>query len=386
VVASVFRLTTLAFIERLLNAASRGVHVEVLLNGGNRCVRKAGCPSTAVKLLARLNRMSDPRSWLRTCDGGTPANHEVATSNGDGCIGQTLDHNKFFAFSATSLTEGGTPEPLVLQTSTNNTTSQYRHAWNDALLLGGQSAVYQDYLRYFRDMVHAASSSAPTRAMYFTRRSGTTVDTTTVARRDIETWSFPRAPSDDPVADVLHRVPTARRCANRVAPGDAGPGRSHVYAAVAYINGRPLLIRQLVRLQESGCVVQVIYTTISPQDRSELTAAGVQLYQACTPADSQDDETRQYLHSKFFLVDGSDTSVGSNRRLVYTGSENWNSQSLSSADNRMMRYVEPATPKASTSTSSPLFDDYMSRWQELQAAVEANGQPTADTCHGATDY
>jgi hypothetical protein len=356
VVASVFRITALDFAVRLVAAARRGVHVEVLLNGGNDCTKSSGCPQAPVKQLASLNNLGDPQSWLRTCDGGTPANHEVATSHGPGCIGQALNHNKFFAFASTSL-DPGANAPLVLQTSTNNTTGQYQHAWNDALLLSAQPAAYEDYLRYFRRMVHAAASSAPTHTMYFTPRSGTTVDTTTIAQHDIETWSFPRAPSDDPVADELHKIPTAHRCSNPVATGASGPSHSHVYAAVAFINGRPLLMKQLVTLQESGCVVQLIYTTISSHDRKVLTAGGVQLFQACAPADMENDET-----------------------------ENWNTQSLSSADNRMVRYVEAATPPGSTASSSPLFDDYMTRWQELRNTVEANGQPTADTCHGATDY
>jgi hypothetical protein len=386
-VTSLFRMDAQRFALNLVNAARRGVHVEVLLNGGNGCTRHSGCPHAPVQQLLALNRLNDPQTWLRTCDGGTPADREVATSAGRGCIGQALNHNKFLAVSSTLL--GGDPvSSLVLQTSTNNVSSQYRHAWNDAMLLNGSRAVYLDYLRYFRMMTRAAGRTAATKAPYFTPRTGTAVDTSTIAQNDIETWSFPTAPSDDPVAGALHRIRTAHRCANPVTEGASGPSRTHVYAAVAFVGGRPLLMKELVTLQDSGCDVQLIYTTISRHDRKELTAAGVQLFQACTPADTENNETSQYLHSKFFLVDGSDTTVGANRRLVYTGSENWNDQSLSKADNRMLRYVEPAEPATagSTTSSSSVFDAYLARWQQLRAAVQTNGQPTADTCHGATDY
>jgi phosphatidylserine/phosphatidylglycerophosphate/cardiolipin synthase-like enzyme len=389
-VVSVFRISDTALAQELLDAADRGVHVEVLLNGGNGCVRGGGCRTVPVTLLKKLNHLtpSDPLSWLRTCDGGTPVNGDVTTSSGRGCIGQGLDHNKFIAASSVSLPGAGPPSTMVVQTSTNNTTGQYDHAWNDAMLLYGQPALYRDYLRYFRQMVTASTSKAPTSTVTFTPRRGTRIDTTTIGEHDIETWSFPRRPADDPVAQVLARIPTAHRCRNTVSTGATGPAQTQIYAAVAFISGRPLLMRQLLTLQDAGCSVQIIYATISAHDRQQLISSGVQLYQACTPADTADNQTAEFLHSKFFLVNGSDTTVGHNRRIVYTGSENWNDQSLTNADNRMLRYVDTSQQDlpGPITADSGIYAYYLARWAAIAHQVLTNGQPATTTCTNASDY
>jgi PLD-like domain len=390
---NVFRITDNSLARALIQAGQRGVHVEVLLDGGNRtdsCHGVRGCVNQVFTALEQLNsiRPSDSRTWLKTCDGGDPANSETATGTGNGCVGQGLDHNKFLLASSSEDPQGQAVTDAVLQVSTNSTGGQYRHAWNDSLLISGRPTLYQDYLRYFNRMVTASASTAPTSSMYFTNHDGDTVDTTTISQHDIETWSFPRSPSDDPVAAVLGQIPVTDRCRNKIGSGAPGPAHSQIYAAIAFISGRPLLIRRLAALQQSGCLVQIIYSTISAKDRSALTNAGVQLWQACTPADARNQDTAQFLHSKFFLIAGSQRSVGENRRIVYTGSENWNTQSLSGADNRMLQYVEAAndTQTGHVAARSPVYDAYIQRWRSIQKQIETNGQPTANTCAAATDY
>jgi phosphatidylserine/phosphatidylglycerophosphate/cardiolipin synthase-like enzyme len=166
--------------------------------------------------------------------------------------------------------------------------------------------------------------------------------------------------------DAVGKHERSRHIRSAAHTGSIGSTHTQVYAAVTFISGRPVLIRRLVTLRDAGCSVQVIYSTISAHDRSELRASGVRLYEACPPADAADNETAEFLHSKFFLVDGSDTTVGHSGRIVYTGSENWNDQSLTNADNRMLRDVDTANHDESgaITADSGIYDDYLARWAD----------------------
>jgi phosphatidylserine/phosphatidylglycerophosphate/cardiolipin synthase-like enzyme len=374
---SAYRFTDVALARKLVRDARNGVQVEVLLDGGvpaNGCAGASNCVNPAYTVLQKLNSSYGPGSptWLRTCAGIGPSNPWTQVGIGRGCIGQDLNHNKFLLLSDVPYL-GQEAHDVVFQTSSNNTPSQYRHALNNAVVIANRPPVYQDYLRYFQQLTLNSTSNAETSSQWFNPFTGNHLDTTTLADHDIATWSFPRPPGDDPVANVLGDVSTANRCANRIGTA-TGPKHTKIKAAIADIKGRGPLIRQLATLQESGCRVVVAFATITPRDKHLLRRSGAQLDEVCTIPDRQKypNDVNQYVHSKYLLVEGTDNNLGRNRRIVYTGSENWTNKSLSGSDNLMMRYVEPANGTRPHAVNSPLFDHYDRNFRALQLISAAN--------------
>jgi hypothetical protein len=385
---TVYRFNDRVTARALFYAARRGVHVEVLLDGGEShldCHGDPTCVNPSFTILKKLNKINatDPQTWFRTCDGLGPQSPDVPSSSGDGCIGQDLNHNKILLSSDESDLNRQSASDVVFQSSSNNTINQYHHALNNALIVAERPTVYQDYEGYFQQLVAASSSTAPTASMRFTAKTGTHIDTTTLPSHDIATWSFPRSPSTDPVADVLGNVRTARHCANAVG-GASGPSHTEVHAAISDVNGRPLLMKRLTSLEAAGCRVEVIYASMGSADHHTLAAAGVALHEVCTVLKKNDPryDAEQYVHSKYILVAGSDRTLGANRRIVYTGSENWTNRALSAADNRMMRYVEPADVPAVKPKNSPLYDTYAANFKALEQISAANKEKKS--CAAAT--
>jgi hypothetical protein len=359
--------------------ARNGVQVEVLLDGGvpsNGCGSDPNCINPAYTELQKLNTeyYGGPGSptWLRTCAGIGPSNPWTPVGIGRGCIGQDLNHNKFLLLSYVPEL-GENTQDVVFQTSSNNTPSQYRHALNNAVVIANRPTVYDDYLRYFQQLTLNSTSSAQTSSQWFNPFTGNHLDTTTLAEHDIATWMFPRASTDDPVANVLSDVSTAHRCANPIGSA-TGPSHTHIKAAIADVKGRGSLMRQLAALRQAGCRVDIVYATMTPRDKHILRHSGVALHAVCTVPDHQANpsEVSQYVHSKYLLVEGTDTTLGRNRRIVYTGSENWTNKSLTGSDNLMMRYVEPANDKPPHAVNSPLFDHYDRNFHALELISAAN--------------
>lgn len=324
----------------------RGVNVEVVADGGLAsygCGKRPGCVNTAFSELEQLNviHQQRPLTWFVACDGIGPGNAVALPNAGHGCLGQSLDHNKLMMLSNTALF-GATRSDVVMQTSSNNTTGMYLDAFNNALVIADQPAVYADYQRYFFQLASAYRSTKPTSQQLFTGSNGHRVDTATLGGHDITTWSFPRAASDDPVNQQLSEIPTSQGCANHTGGSrGAGPRHTRVDIAMASVSGRSAAIHRIAGLEQSGCHVRFLYDTISAGDRRILSSAHVALYQLNLPATA----TRQhlYVHSKYVLVEGSEHGLGANRRILYTGSPNLSDGSLTRSDERMIRYVESAT-------------------------------------------
>jgi hypothetical protein len=375
--ASIYRSNSGPLVRALVAAAKRGVHVQVLVDGGLRvqgCGRTAppDCTGRAYHRLERLNtlHLTDPYTWLRTCDGIGP-DHLQPTGVGHGCLGQGLDHNKFVLANEVANRSGTVTHDVVFQTSSNDGIFSYFHAFNNGLLLTNPR-LYKDYLGYFDHLVHASGSKLPAAKQRFTHSTGDRVDSRTLAQHDLETFSFPRAPSDDPVARVLHRV-DPRSCIG----SDVVPPAS-IDAAIFAVSGRPAIMRNLVALRDAGCSVTLAYTTISADDYRLLHRSRVRLQRVCVRAPNytgRGSPTQvQYVHSKYLLIDGHDTTLGRGlRKIVYTGSENWTAEALSRSDDRMVRYVE-------STSDDPVFRQYFSNFHNVMTSAVSGPMVQTSTC------
>jgi phosphatidylserine/phosphatidylglycerophosphate/cardiolipin synthase-like enzyme len=139
------------------------------------------------------------------------------------------------------------------------------------------------------------------------------------------------------------------------------------------INGRTAVMRRLAALRHSGCNVEVAYADIGAGDRRILARAGVGLHRVCLAPVGGAPTISEYLHSKYLLVAGTDTRLGPNRRIVYTGSANLDDQALTRTDDRLERYVEPGG-------HSPVFDAYFSNFVHLMRLSQ--GHQSSARCVG----
>jgi hypothetical protein len=265
--------------------------------------------------------------------------------------------------STTSWQDKWTLHDVVLQTSANDDQHQYDDAFNNALIIANRPAVYHDYQRYFAREAAAFDSTKPSSAQLFSRSSGTTVDTRSLGGHHIETVSYPRAATNDPMVTALKSVSTARRCANRATtPGS--PAHTTIDVGMFAISGRAAALHELTHLAAAGCPVHIVYTNISRAAYRTLHRPNISLQQLCTKdttvaTGDEKQQARYYVHSKYLLIAGTIRGLGRDRRIVYTGSTNLGTGSLIDADNRDIRYVEPAT-------KAPIFSAYRTNFRQLR--------------------
>jgi phosphatidylserine/phosphatidylglycerophosphate/cardiolipin synthase-like enzyme len=365
--ASFYHLTDRALASDLVASARAGATVQVLLDGSNRRLGCAGsgCVNPAFAVLEQLNGLGNNKDWLKTCNGIGP-NQRRPAGRGNGCIGQVRDHNKFILIQGSKAIEWErvpngdhiiTSHDVVLQTSSNNTASSYQAAFNDALVTVNQPSVYDDYLRYFRRLARSYSDKQPPPVNRFARKYGNALDTATLANHDISTWSFPQAIGQDPIAGALARVGTVHSCAN-VRTQWNSPPQTVIDLAMSRVRGRLTVMRELATLRQAGCKVTVVYGEMSARDHSILSSAGVELRRLCLASPAAPATPNMYVHSKYLLLDGT-VGLGADLRVVFTGSDNLDTGALSNTDDRIVRYVEPAS-------NAPIFDAYAGNFFDLR--------------------
>jgi phosphatidylserine/phosphatidylglycerophosphate/cardiolipin synthase-like enzyme len=368
---SMYRVSDGHFAQDLVADATQGATVQVLLDGGAEtmnCDGVAHCVNPAFKVLEQLNTINHETgrfgTWLKTCAGYGPDHPTPLPGAGAGCLGQGLNHNKFMLATEATWTLGRdlnstTFQDVVLQTSSNSRRASYQEAFNNGLIIANRPAIYHDYQLYFAREAAAYRSTKPSSRQAFTPRTGTTVDARTLAGHHIETLSYPRAATDDPLASALKSVSTAHRCANLATTPDS-PARTRIDLGMFAISGSTSAVRALASLAAAGCRVRIVYAAISHAAYRTLHRRNVHLQQLCTTTLNHDNvfQSRYYVHSKYLLIAGTSRTLGRDRRIVYTGSENLGAGSLANDDNRDIRYVEPAT-------DAPLYSAYRHNFHHL---------------------
>lgn len=266
----------------LLRAASRGVDVQVVVDGD--------APSTVGSEVATL-QAGLGSSRVHVCD-----------PPGTACIGSGIMHHKTFLFSA--LADGS--RNVVVQASHNLTNAQLS-MHNNAVLVRGDAALYAAYRQTFDDLV--ADVEIPN---YYR------IDDGTLATR---VYFFPRTTGDTSVS-ILDNVTCDATARIRV--------------AMAFFTDARLAVAQaLAARKQEGCDVRVVAgdaeIPVGSQVAATLTAAGVPLvrYPSRTGGWS--------LHSKYVVIDATYAGSVGHRRLVFTGSHNWTGPALTSNDETLLR-------------------------------------------------
>ncbi|MDN3356748.1 phospholipase D-like domain-containing protein [Actinomadura sp. DC4] len=266
---AVYRFTSPAFAQTLLDASERGVRIQLVLDASARH------SATYRRLAAALGTVRGGSSWVTACNRG--------------CVGDRLMHDKFFLFSRT-----GSESDVIVQSSANLTTTNRVNAWNNAVTFS-DARLYRAYGRYF------AALAARRHYAYHATRSG---------HRTLST--FPRAGRTQK-SDTLYTQLGHVGCAARTSV--------HV---TAFSLTRAGVARRLWSLAHQGCDVRVIYTNLGKGARRILRRKGGprMLSSHYSYFDlSAGDEVEAYVHSKYVAIGG--TYAGHGRRLVITGSPNY---------------------------------------------------------------
>lgn len=292
----------------LLSAKQRGVNVKIVLDyAATETVDDTGAtvPTQAYSALAApggLGTNPAALSWVVRC-----------TQNG-ACIGNTTTgemHNRFFTFSNT---QGATN--VVVQTSAELTRPQQQNAWNDAVTLVGNAALYNAYAGYVTDLA----------AM---NKNGNYYRKTTAGKATAYFYpkSIPNPPS--PAADDVHTMLNKITCA---------PGAQ--VRLLAETLTRTDVAKKLWDLDNQGCSVHLLYTRLSAEARTQLTApggsnSGPEIKDSAGAYTAPDGSSqRTHVNSTYLTI--SATYAGSPQKIVATGSHTYSQESQHHNDDALL--------------------------------------------------
>jgi phosphatidylserine/phosphatidylglycerophosphate/cardiolipin synthase-like enzyme len=281
---AIYEFTSERFARTLVAASRRGVQVQLVVDVASR-------RSTAYRmLLAALGTARDRPSWLVTC--------------AKGCIGDTINHNKFYLFSRT-----GADDDVVVQASANLTDNNRVNAWNNAFTIS-DPGLYRAYGRYFT----ALAAHRHQDAHYSVNHSG-----------DVTAYTFPRAATSG-TSDTLYGL-----------LGHVGCDDGTTVDVTTYSLTRSRIARRLWSLAHDGCGVRIIYTNLGPRARRILVRPGGPklLNSHYRYIDHRTGKSvGAWVHSKYVAIDGD--YEGDRRALVITGSPNLTTPALRENDETML--------------------------------------------------
>ncbi len=307
--------------DKLVAAEQRGVSVQLI---GDSDSVSTGYSS----LRGALGTDTGADSWVLTCPQDSACLSADPTPDD---ANATVNHNKYLLVSETT---GGTDtlaHDVVLQTSANLTADDLQVAWNDALVVVGNSALYQAYADYFEDQRAAGSGEKPQVADY-------PVATQAGAAK---LYLFPRATAD-PVLDILNTVDnpvgTNAVCHGNSSGYGTTDGRTVIRLAMHQIT-RPAVARKLWELDNAGCYVDIVYHYLDEMFSGEVAAqlTAPTAYGGITLHRSDEATDGTYTHSKYLLVEG--TYLGrADQKLVWTGSHTYTRSALQGNDEALLKY------------------------------------------------
>lgn len=315
---STIRLTIYLFAsstykDHLVSAYQRGVHVQFVADS-------AEAPSTATtwhQLADVLGTDKSKDSFAITCGAG------------HGCVDPDsgIDHDKFALFSST-----GGASNVVVQSSANMNSHDTGvgnsgiNAWNNAVTLVDEPAIYQAYVTRWaamRDQVHStayASTNGTHAKVYF----------------------FPRA-SGSTVLGILDNVD----CSKQNTSGGWGADHLTSIHVAMYKLSDVDVAQKLWALDNAGCVVHVVRTNVGTADDTAVGALekctahnGVTVdsihNRVSDDNDPNDTEKVGFLHSKYLVIDGYYDGAA-NQRNAWTGSYNYTTGALRSNDEALLK-------------------------------------------------
>lgn len=293
--------------NRLVAAHDRGVNVQMIVDQHEDIVT----PETR-RLMRELGTHRKRKSFIIRCKASCMSSHTSAM------------HAKFYLFSKVGGAQFVSMIGSANLTHTNSSTS-----WNDQQTVVGDAVLYASLQKYFRDM--APDKNRP----HYYR-------TTTSGNREL--YLFPRASRSKPV--VLLSVLRQVSCTG--AASGYGTKDRHTIIRVgmySWTSDRIDIARQLWRLHNKGCLVQIVYNsgrTTSPVTHTLLRRSDkhgqLNLHDAWIDR-NLNNKPEQYMHEKVLTINGV-LSGRPNTKVVYAGSQNFTPNATTDNNDLILRTAE----------------------------------------------
>jgi phosphatidylserine/phosphatidylglycerophosphate/cardiolipin synthase-like enzyme len=334
-----YSITISSFVDRLIAAHDRGVHVRLLMDDHD--VR-----STWTRLVAELGTNPQSESFAILCHRSCFTDYEPSYL-----------HAKMYMFST-----AGTAKRVVTISSANPTNGQAVTGWNDAYTMVGNTTMYNSYKRYFEDMtVGALDNDQGTAKPNYYR---------TTVSGPYKTYLFPRGGSGTST-DTVYSILSNISCSGTAdGYGTAGHHTIVKVAMFQWTQYRISLARKLWALDDAGCSVEIVYTgtQTDPLVKSELSRpggryGGPRLYNGSQDVNG-DGLSDLYVHNKYLLVEGK-YAGDSSTRVVFTGSGNFANNALHYNNEILLRVL-----------STSAYRSYLANFANLKAfATSAASDP-----------
>jgi hypothetical protein len=304
----------------LVSAKNRGVNVQAIFDRAE--VDNANTHSI---LSTGLGTDLAASSWLLVC----PASR--------GCIGNrtlnavtSLNHNKFFLFSST----GGASNVVVQSSANLHTGRDGLRGWNAALVLVGNTAIYNAYAGYFGDL----KARIVNNNYYDTGRPA-------VTSGNAKIHFYPRQESNgqpygDPNEDTIMTLLNNVQCTGNSVVGTQDGTHRTIIRVNMTIFSRGYLATKLWNLDNQGCYVEVVmrYSSGASAEadsmrnllRATSSGYGGPVVKYYCLSDSV------WTHAKYIQVEGKYYG-GPDRTITWTGSHNWSHNSLRQADETLLQ-------------------------------------------------
>ncbi len=244
-------------------------------------------------------------------------------------------HTKLYMFST-----AGSSKLVSMISSANPAWSGGTQAWNNIYTVVGDQTLYDANVANFRDMLRDKTDT------YYYR---------TVSSGPYKEYMFPRN-GKTRYSDTLYNVLREVKCTG-AAPGygDA-QGRTVVrIAAYKWTALRVNVAQQVTALKKAGCNVEVIYSadTVDKEIAYELFKQRIPVYNGRLDRDS-DGVLDLYIHSKYILINGV-YGASTNVKAIYTGSQNFSSNSLRQSNETMLRVQ-----------LDPVYDAFLANFNQIK--------------------
>jgi hypothetical protein len=299
---------------------------------------------------------------------------------GTGCAGNNIMHTKMLTVSAVD----GARDPVVFSTSQNLSENATTAAFNNAIQIVGDHALYAFNADYENQL--ASNTQRADFGSGFSPTSDTFHGATTTSAifPQNSSGSFPASTAydegndaaTDTVAKLLNTVNCTAPGKNAGAPTPTGR-QTVIRMAMFNYSKRPAVTAALTQLEAAGCDVQIIYSVMTAATMSSLQAAGI------NPTQLDDDEYPYtdgsgtgpvFVHDKYLLISGGLTALGhnvTNQDVVQTGSPNLTQKALHFNDEALISFQRTAGAQAPA-----VYASYVANWNHL-ASIAASIPPAA---------
>lgn len=322
--AAIYSLDMTGVSEALHRAKKRDVQVFVVMDGRHA---EDSMPDEPHRLRDSLG------ASFRWCSNGQSL---VSTPGWNGCIASAADanmHSKLFMFSRTRDATGTQRNWVVWFGSANPSPQSGIETYNNSVTVYGDRTFYDEFRRrYWRALWDGNRGFVDND--FFDRSDGRGFFSGSTF--GLRVFASPQQERDL----VLERIKDLKT-------GKDDP-QCTIHVAQSMFRNARIGVARLLAKKSNRCRVVVAVQTIGPEPLAVLDSANIPVW--CTNT-----------HDKFFLLRGSYGKLSGERRLVFTGSHNFNEQANYTNDELLVRVEDPT-----------MYAAFVDSWQRMTSDEDSH--------------